>query len=45
MVDYIVPGDDKVSLCEIKQVEDVGDVIHLIAEATRKYNLEHPTNP
>ena len=45
MVDYIVPGDEKVSLCEIKQVEDVGDVIHLIAEATRKYNLEHPTKP
>jgi hypothetical protein len=45
LVDYIVPGEEKVSVCEIKQVDDLGDVIHLIAEATRKYNREHPTNP
>ncbi len=45
LVDYIVPGEEKVSVCEIKQIDDLGDVIHLIAEATRKYNRENPTNP
>jgi hypothetical protein len=44
LVDYLVPGEEKVTPCEIKQVDDLGDVIHLIAEATRKYNREHSSS-
>jgi len=44
MVDYLVPGDERISHCEVKQVDDIGDVIHLIAEATRKYNSTHPSS-
>jgi hypothetical protein len=41
IVDYLVPCEEKATPCEIKQLDDLGDVLHLIAEATRKYKSEN----